>query len=75
MIDRKLGAMPKPDLEVIDQYLRWSLGLKLAPKYILISSKPGPWLTPHTLESTLIRLAKLTFLATIKDSRPLFYKL
>ncbi len=27
MIDRKLGAMPKPDLEVIDQYLRRSLGL------------------------------------------------
>ncbi len=27
MIDRKLGSMPKPDLEAIDRYLRRSLGL------------------------------------------------
>jgi len=27
MIDRKLGAMPKPELVVIDQYPRRSLGL------------------------------------------------
>ncbi len=27
MIDRKLGSMPKPDLEAIDRHLRRSLGL------------------------------------------------